>query len=190
MEHDDASLPHGHIALLKTQDLGYVHMKRAVDLKVRARVGLAFVVVMVMVMGGSRLPTCFLTHTYTTVNTPRAWHGGSQKAEKLQSGLHFLMDQPPNKHTVFVDSEQEAEVRPSSSLTDVDWDWDWKHHLSILTRKITQRYRTLFAPFHNPPPTNYAHDRPLTPRRTLRRCRSWPRGPSTAPGKRPWRLEI
>lgn len=38
MESEDASLPHGHIALLKTQDLGYVHMKRAVDLKVRKRV--------------------------------------------------------------------------------------------------------------------------------------------------------
>jgi hypothetical protein len=35
VEHEDASLPHGHIALLKTQDLSYVHMKRAVDLKVR-----------------------------------------------------------------------------------------------------------------------------------------------------------
>ncbi len=34
VEEADASLPHGHIALLKTQDLGYVHMKRAVDLKV------------------------------------------------------------------------------------------------------------------------------------------------------------
>jgi hypothetical protein len=33
-----------------------------------------------------------------------------QKAEKLQSGLHFLMDRPPNKHTVFVEDEKEAEV--------------------------------------------------------------------------------
>ena len=32
--HEDASLSHGHIQLLKTQDMSYVNMKRALDIKV------------------------------------------------------------------------------------------------------------------------------------------------------------
>ncbi|KAM3569134.1 hypothetical protein VYU27_008765, partial [Nannochloropsis oceanica] len=62
---EEASLPHGHIALLKTQDMRYVNMKRALDTK---------------------------------------------KAERLQAGLHFLLDEPANKHTVFVDSEADVEA--------------------------------------------------------------------------------
>lgn len=36
----EASLPHDHIALLKTQDMRYVTMKRALDVKVRGREGI------------------------------------------------------------------------------------------------------------------------------------------------------
>ncbi|GAB5034686.1 u3 small nucleolar rna-associated [Nannochloropsis oceanica] len=32
------------------------------------------------------------------------------KAERLQAGLHFLLDEPANKHTVFVDSEADVEA--------------------------------------------------------------------------------
>lgn len=117
MEHEDASLPHGHIALLKTQDLGYVKMKRAVDLKVRLVCCVCVIRVLVErnVHGSAsqQEPKIALssghTRTHTLLQSNRRTTG--QKAEKLQSGLHFLMDRPPNKHTVFVDSEKDAEVR-------------------------------------------------------------------------------
>jgi len=58
-------LSHDDILLMKSQDLGYLSMKKAVD---------------------------------------------DRKSERLQSGLHMLLDKPLNQHTVFLDKSKDVET--------------------------------------------------------------------------------
>ena len=70
---------------MKTQDKKYIEMKAQMENKVTPNF---------QVKGAREIPT----------------NPCSQKVEKLKSGLHFLGAPAANKHTVFVDTEQERQA--------------------------------------------------------------------------------